>query len=199
MATYSLETFVRTPVQGDVSIKIYDKYNKLKYTFDPNIAFFYKTSNLLMIKVEDKNDIILDFETATECSEALIKLNTAKQTLVTMLASTSGITDNKMTIYSNNNLNMESNITINDGDLACDTAISDIPVSNSQVRVMINGIEVNVGGKVYPFDCYFSNDGITVRTVGDERQGDKLYWNQSIAGYNLDQEDLIDFIYLIVV
>ena len=53
-------------------------------------------------------------------------------------------------------------------------------------------------GKVYPYDCYFSADnGLTAKAIGDEKQGDKLYWNKSVSGYNLDAIDIIDFVYLI--
>lgn len=194
--TYDVNNFVGTPVIGDVNIKIYDKYGKLKYTIDPNIAFFYKSSNNLLIKVNDSNDIILDFENVTDCNNALVKLNNVKQTLINMINS-SDLINVKRNVFSKNNLNMTANITTNDGDLACNNGLYDIPVSNSIVRVFINGIEVNVGGKIYPYDCYFSNDGIVIRNIGDERIGDKLYWNGSISGYQLDNTDLIDFVYLI--
>lgn len=196
MASYSINSFVRTPVQGDINIKIYDKYNKLRYTIDPNVAFFYKSSNVIIIKIEDSSEIYLDFETSSECNDALVKLNTVKQTLISMI-SLSSITNAKINIFSKNNLNMVANLTTLDGDLACDTSIIDTPIINSTVKVFVNGVEVTVGGKVYPYDCYFSTDGINVRLVGDERPGDKLYWNYSVAGYNLDNTDLIDFIYLI--
>ena len=195
MASYSINTFVRTPSQGDTYIKIYNKYNKLIYSIDPNIAFFYKSSNILSIKVNDSNDIFLDFETASECNDALLKLNSIKQTLISMVES-SGVTDLKTNVFSKNNLNMSANITTQNGDLACDIGIIDTPISNSLVRVFINGLEVNVGGKMSPYECYFSNDGINVRNIGDERHGDKLYWNGEIAKYQLDQMDSIDFIYL---
>lgn len=196
MASYDVNNFVGTPVIGDVNIKIYDKFGKLKYTIDPNIAFFYKSANLLLIKVKDSNDIVLDFETSTDCNNALIKLNDVKQTIINMI-NASGTTNTKTNIFSKSNLNMNANKTINDGDLACENGILDIPVINSTVKVFVNGVEVNVGGKTYPYDCYFSNDGVTVRNIGDERLGDKLYWNGSISGYELDETDLIDFMYLI--
>lgn len=195
MASYTINTFVRTPSQGDTYIKIYNKYNKLIYSIDPNIVSFYKSSNILSIKVNDSNDVFLDFETASECNDALLKLNSIKQTLISMVES-SGVTNLKTNVFSKNNLNMSANITTHDGDLACDNSIIDIPISNSLVRVFINGLEVNVGGKMFPYECYFSNDGINVRNIGDERQGDKLYWNGTIANYQLDQNDSIDFIYL---
>ena len=91
---------------------------------------------------------------------------------------------------------MTANLTDISNNIACDTSIIDVPLLKSYVRVFINGVEVSVGGKLYPFDCYFSNNGIDVRIIGDERVGDKLYWNSSVAGYDLDSTDLIDFVYL---
>lgn len=195
MATYSITNFLATPSSTDVRMRIYDKNNKLKYTIDPNIAYFFTKSNIVIIKVEDKNDIYLDFASVSEAAQAIARLNDVKKQM-TQPSYPSG--EQKEIVYSKANLNMNANITTNDGDLACNTPILDEPKSSSFVKVFVNGIEVNVGGKNYPFDCYFSSDnGTTVRTLGDERHGDKLYWNTSVAGYNLDTIDLIDFHYLI--
>lgn len=197
MATYSINNFLSTPAPGDVRLKIYDKNNKLRHTIDPNIAYFYKNAHIVVIKIEDKNDIYLDFASSTESAQAFAKLNDAKKAL-TQPSNSSTPSTNGENVYSRANLNMVANITVNDGDLAVDTAILDKPVSASFVKVFVNGVEVNSGGKVYPYDCYFSNDGgVTARQLGDEKQGDKLYWNGSIAGYQLDTVDLIDFNYLI--
>lgn len=103
----------------------------------------------------------------------------------------SGITN---PVFSTNNQNMVGNTTISDGDLATNLGIVDIPTS--RVRVFINGVEYNVGiGE----DCYFkkSTSPFTVRNNGEEQQGDKLYWNGSIAQFQLDSGDTVDFIYLI--
>ena len=103
----------------------------------------------------------------------------------------SGITN---PVFSTNNQNMVGNTTISDGDLATNLGIVDIPTS--RVRVFINGVEYNVG---ISEDCYFkkSTSPFTVRNNGEEQQGDKLYWNGSIAQFQLDSGDTIDFIYLI--
>jgi len=198
MATYQLSNFLATPTITDTRMRIYDKNSKLKYTLDPHIAYFYKKANIVIIKVEDRNDIFLDFSTSSESAQALAKLNDAKRTMTQHPCPTPG--GDGRTVYSKANLNMVALNTANDGDLACSVAILDSPVSSSHVRVFVNGLEVNPGGKIYPYDCYFSPDGgLTVRVIGDERQSDKLYWNYNIAGYNLDTIDLIDFVYLIEV
>ena len=199
MANYKLDNFLATPTASDTRLRIYDKNGKLRYTIDPNIAYFYKKANIVLIKVEDKNDIYLDFATTTEAAQALAKLNDAKK-MMTQPSCAINPDGGGTTVYSKANLNMQANVTVNDGDLACNIPIIDKPVQSSHVRVFVNGVEVNVGGKVAPFDCYFSADnGLTERYLGDERQGDKLYWNYSVANYNLDNIDLIDFVYLIEV
>jgi hypothetical protein len=196
MANYQLSNFLATPTSQDTRMRIYDKNSKLKYTLDPNVAYFYKKANIVIIKVEDKNDIYLDFSSSTESAQALAKLNEAKR-MMTQPGCTPD--PNGTTVYSKANLNMTALVTTTDGDLACNTAILDTPKVSSHVRVFVNGVEVNSGDK-NSGDCYFSRDGgSTALVVGDERLGDKLYWNGSIANYNLDNIDLIDFIYLIEV
>lgn len=197
MATYALSSFLATPAIGDVRLKIYDKTNKLRHTIDPNIAYFFKKANIVVIKVEDKNEIYLDFATATESGQALSKLNDAKKALsnTTNYPPTNTVSES---IFSKANLNMSGLVTVNDGNLACSVHILDKPIATSYVRVFVNGVEVNVGGKTFPHDCYFSSDnGLSAKILGDEKQGDLLFWNQSVAGYNLDTIDLIDFVYLI--
>lgn len=202
MAKYSLSNFLPTPSVTEKRIKILDKNSVCKYTIDPNISYFFSKANLVIIKIEDKNDISLDFTNSTEAIQALAKLNELKKKLTIVVVEPTTPTDPSNPIsttsltYSKSNLNMMVNETINDGDLACSTPINSR--NKSIVKVKVNGVDVNVGGKVYPYDCYFSNDnGVTVRNVGDEKYGDLLYWNKSIAGYNLDVQDIIDFDYLV--
>ena len=91
------------------------------------------------------------------------------------------------------NQTMNALSTTTDGDLACSLPIFIDP--QGKVDVYINGLNVPSGlGK----DCYFSVDnGITARVDGEELAGDKLYWNGSIAGYQLEITDKIDFDYII--
>lgn len=94
-----------------------------------------------------------------------------------------------------NNYDMAAEITISDGDLACSIPIIDIPYSI--VSVKLNGLDINIGGTSSIYDAYFSPDsGTTIRAVGEEQQGDYLYWNTTNAGYNLDVNDVFDFIFL---
>jgi photosystem II stability/assembly factor-like uncharacterized protein len=92
------------------------------------------------------------------------------------------------------NDNMTALETTGSGQLACNKHIIEYPISN--VRVKVNGVEVNVGGKTTPYDCYFSSDsGVTAKTAGEEEKGDYLYWNA--LNYNLSTDDEIDFYFLV--
>lgn len=99
--------------------------------------------------------------------------------------------------YSTSNLNMAALDTTqgSGSQLACNTGITTLP--NSVVRVMINGVEINVGGTTSTYGGFFSPDGTVVRLPNDEQVGDKLYWNTDTVEYQLDTTDEIDFIYLI--
>jgi hypothetical protein len=64
------------------------------------------------------------------------------------------------------------------------------------VSVEVNGIEANVGDGAKDEACYFSVDGgATARAMADIEAGDTLYWNGSIAGYELETDDDIDISY----
>lgn len=79
MATYSVKNFLRTPVKGDVTLKIYDTRRRLRFDINPNVAYFFTKSNIITIRIEDRNDIYLDFSNNIEAAEAASKLNDAKK------------------------------------------------------------------------------------------------------------------------
>jgi len=83
MATYSLDNFLGTPIPGETVLRIYDKTRKLRYEFNPNIAYFFTKGNLVIIRIEDKNDIFLDFLNALEAATAAARLNDAKKDITT--------------------------------------------------------------------------------------------------------------------
>jgi hypothetical protein len=83
MATYSLDNFLGTPAPGETVLRIYDKTRKLRYEFNPNIAYFFTKSNLVIIRIEDKNDIYLDFTNTLEAATAASRLNDAKKDMTT--------------------------------------------------------------------------------------------------------------------
>lgn len=95
------------------------------------------------------------------------------------------------------NKNMVAEITLSDGDLACAVPITYTPAVDGYVEVNINGVAINLGDGVTTLPCYFKEPifPFTVRAIGDIQAGDLLYWNGSIAGYQLDTADVVDFLY----
>jgi hypothetical protein len=78
---YKIENFISTPTNKDRQLKIYNKYGILKYNVNPDIAYFFYKNNNIIIKIEDKEDIILDFKSNDEAVKALSKLNNIKKQL----------------------------------------------------------------------------------------------------------------------
>jgi hypothetical protein len=91
------------------------------------------------------------------------------------------------------NQSMPAKNTTGDASLACDFPVFKEP--QGKIDVYVNGLSATTGpGK----DCYFSADnGITAKVDGEERMGDKLFWNGLISGYDLETTDKIDFDYII--
>jgi hypothetical protein len=94
------------------------------------------------------------------------------------------------------NKDMAASVTVADFDLACADTIDATPVNDSYVCVSVNGLAVTLGDGVKTKDCYFSGDsGTTARAIAAIATGDELYWVGSVAGYELDTNDRIDFEY----
>jgi hypothetical protein len=94
------------------------------------------------------------------------------------------------------NIDMAASLTVADKDIACATALFARPATGYPY-VFVNGAMQHLGGLTA--DCYFSADGgVTARTLGTAGNiaaGDLLYWNGSIAGYQLAATDRITFEY----
>ena len=76
-----------------------------------------------------------------------------------------------------------------DGGTASNTPISQTPIPGSYVVVYINGQEYQVGNGTTNSSCYFGTNSVTPKgfSVSNAIQaGDYLYWNPSIAGFNLE-------------
>lgn len=94
------------------------------------------------------------------------------------------------------NRGMVARLTTGDGQLACDTPITPSTVPG-WVAVAVNGLIVEVGNGVKTLECYFSKDaGVTATAYGAITSSDYLYWNGSIAEFQLETTDVIDFIYI---
>ncbi len=66
------------------------------------------------------------------------------------------------------------------------------------VIVTVNGVEYVLGDGVRTTDCYFSADGgATAKAIGSIVAGDTLYWNGTIALFNLAITDSVSFDYAV--
>lgn len=98
-------------------------------------------------------------------------------------------------ISTEDDLDQVPNATSFDG-AATGVFITHTPFGDGLVQVTVNGLSSNLGDGVTTSSCYFSADGgVTARNMADIEGGDQLYWNGSIAGYELDGSDLVDVIY----
>jgi hypothetical protein len=76
---YKLDNFVGVPNE-DKRIIIYDKIGSFKYSINPvNISHTYVKNNCLIIKIFNKNDISLTFESLEIARLALIKLDDTRK------------------------------------------------------------------------------------------------------------------------
>jgi len=89
---------------------------------------------------------------------------------------------------------MAASVTSSDGQVACSTPLASTPGLASWIGVLVNGIQYCLGDGVKTKDCYFSADGgTTAKTIASIAAGDLLYWNGSIAGFQLSSSDQVDF------
>jgi len=90
---------------------------------------------------------------------------------------------------------MAASTTTADGDVACATAIAHL--SRGYVEVQVNGATQVVGDAVKTADCFWSSDnGTTALSDSNVPSGAKLFWNGSIAGFQLAAAtDKISFLY----
>lgn len=83
-------------------------------------------------------------------------------------------------------------------ELACATGLSETPHVNGALTVSVNGIWItDIGyGTTTGCACYWSSDGgITAKTRANVAKNDFLYWNGSVAEFNLQPTDYLDFWY----
>lgn len=99
-------------------------------------------------------------------------------------------------VPTSSNKGMAASVTTTDGSVACATTIVTTPTGGGYVSVLVNGIQQTLGDAVKTKDCYFSVDGgTTARAIAAIVAGDTLYWNGSVASYQLAATDVIDFDY----
>lgn len=91
-------------------------------------------------------------------------------------------------------LNLVASVTTADGQLATTTTLAKTPIGT--ISININGVSIEIGNGVKTKDCYFSSDsGATAKAFTAIAAGDSLYWNGSIAAYQLAATDKVNFIY----
>ncbi len=103
------------------------------------------------------------------------------------------------------NKQMPADTTVADGDLACEQGVAQTPATNGNassgfISVYVNGHRYAPGnGTKVGVPCYFSGDGgATARALKSVVNNDTLYWNGSVAGFQLNAAvDVIDFDYLV--
>ena len=83
--------------------------------------------------------------------------------------------------------------TSSDGDTS---GVTIAAAPEGMVHIHVNGLLQELGQGVKTKDCYFSADGgTTARAITAITTGDTLYWNGSVAGYQLDTNDKITMVY----
>lgn len=97
---------------------------------------------------------------------------------------------------STQNKAMAALVTSSDGDAACATAIAATPFRSGSVEVFVNGLKAVLGDGVKTTAAYFSGDGgTTARALNAIQSGDRLYWNGSIAKFQLATTDVVSFVF----
>ncbi len=78
--------------------------------------------------------------------------------------------------------------------------VTTTPVNDGYIGVSVNGVWYIVGDNDTSKDCYFSSTGAAagVRAIADIVAGDKLVWNGTTAGFELDSSDNVAFYYNIL-
>lgn len=106
----------------------------------------------------------------------------------------------KMSIFDKG---LSANNTSGDGQSATNSTLSEEPLDSSYIDVRVNGISYEVGNATKTKVCYFSGDGGSTaksfdssHTNGKVSKGDSLYWNGTVAGFNLTSTWNISIHYL---
>jgi hypothetical protein len=147
------------------------------------------TDELLTLTRADGGDIMLQGLGTFVNQNGMVSSSAGEPALLLMIEEEIG------GISTADDLDWIPNNTSQDGDAAGIT-ITYTPYEDSNVLVEVNGLGANLGDGVKTKDCYFSGDGgATARPIKDIEAGDGLYWNGSIAGFELEDTDLVDIIY----
>lgn len=72
---YNLDNFLAIPDNSDDRLFIYDKNRNFVDSIIPSLSHYFVRNNCLVIKITNKNDIILSFKDLITAKEALSKLD----------------------------------------------------------------------------------------------------------------------------
>ena len=157
------------------------------------------SSDFLIITRADGGDILLTGDNNYWNSNGLNSSSFGSPAMLLMLEGVQdggGVAEPTLiAIKTKDDLNQTSLVTSNDGD-STGLTITHTPFNDTPVSVEVNGLECNIGDGAKDEACYFSNDGgITAKTMENIEANDTLYWMGSIAGYQLETSDDVDFNY----
>lgn len=164
---------------------------------EPNTAA--SSSDFLIMTRNDGGDILLTGDNNYWNSNGLTSSSFGSPAMLLMLEGVQdggGVTE-EVAIGEKTkvDLNRNSLVTSSDEDTTGLT-ITYTPFNDEPVSVEVNGLECNIGDGVKDQACYFSADGgTTAKTMENIEAGDTLYWMGSIAGYELEASDDVDFNY----
>jgi len=202
---YFLDNFLSKPVIGDQRLFIYDKYHNFIDSITTDISHYFVKNNCLVIKITNKNDLILSFESRQVAQQALEKLDVYRKLL---------LTNNNELVKVNtptlNTLNLNMNVYPYfipgiDYQLATTAAVLQPP--KSRIEVIMRGVSYYCANPNndpnHSVACYFSPESSDISNPanarnndGDVKLGDHLYWIGSRAGFDLIDGDFMDFNYL---
>ena len=170
--------------------------NAINTKFGLNYEAVVRDVNTDRIFITDPREWIYQYQPGIFYQQNVQNPNPSEIDLYVYIGRT--LTDFLEAIRLNNEVDQTALQTSSDGDQALSSGLQNNPIDESYIDVRVNNLPVTVGDGIKTKPCYFSSDGgSTAKPFTDIVQGDILYWNGSIAGYELDTTDTISIIYLI--
>ena len=79
---YKVENFLSTPTRDDWRIFVIDKNNNYVDSLTTDLSHYFVSNNCLIIKITNKNDLMLSFESKEVAQQALQKLDDYRKILL---------------------------------------------------------------------------------------------------------------------
>lgn len=217
---YKLDNFLSKPINDDQRLIINDKNNNYVNSIITDISHYFVKNNCLVIKMTNKNDLILSFESRAVAQLALEKLDLYRKSLMILKGEIT--IPERPTFNTLNHYMMADYVTGNTVPALQSPYTSQCVLQQpkSSIKIVINQgafvyceiPDVVLSGSTYyfysPVGCYFTSqaadgDPLQARANdGDVQLGDVLYWianwnGSGTSNYQLNVTDTIDFEYLI--